>query len=257
MTDNPTRRRRLSHSARRALLAWSLLAGCTLAGGALGGGYAVYRGPVYTATSYVVVVPTDRFDPGPALGFAQAYGRAATQLAVLLDAQAEAHVPMRTLQRSVRTATSPDAPVVAVSATSSRPRLASGMANGVTHALVRHANGTKGSTHIQLLEFSPAVRPTVPTSASPLVTCAVGASAGGLLGGLFLLARPRRPKEEEAVPTALVPGPAVAADTVISTDTATTAVINTDAATTATVIDTAATDTAATVIDADAAVDAH
>lgn len=235
MTDNPTRRRWLSRSARRALLAWSLLAGCTLVGGALGGGYAVYRGPVYTATSYVVVVPTDRFDPGTALGFAQAYGRAATQLAVLLDAQAEAHVPVRTLQHSVRTATSPDAPVVAVSATSSRPRLASGMANGVTRALVRHANGTKGSTHIQLLEFSPAVRPTVPTSASPVVTCAVGASAGGLLGGLFLLARPRRPKED-AVPTALVPGPAVAADAVIDTDTDT----DIDA-----------------VIDADAAVDAH
>ncbi|MDH6623502.1 capsular polysaccharide biosynthesis protein [Streptomyces sp. LBL] len=211
MTDHSTRLRRLSLRTRRTVLSWSLLAACTLVGGALGGAYGVYRGPVYTATSYVVVVPTNPSDAGSALGFAQAYGRAATQLAVLLDAQAQAGVPVSTMQSNVRTSTSPDAPVVAVSATSPRPALASGMANGVTRALTRHANDTEENTHVRLVEFSQAVRPTVPTSASPVVTGAVGASAGGLLGGLLLLVRPRRP-EKHALPPASVPGPAVAAE---------------------------------------------
>ena len=102
MTDNSARRRRPALPTRRTVLSWSLLAACTLTGGGLGAGYGVHRGPVYTATSYVVVVPTDQSDAAPALGFAQAYGRAATQLAVLLDAQAWAGVPVRMVLRPMR-----------------------------------------------------------------------------------------------------------------------------------------------------------
>ncbi|MET8566713.1 lipopolysaccharide biosynthesis protein [Streptomyces sp. NPDC004783] len=210
MTDNPTkRRRRPARSGTMARLAW--LAAGTLVGGALGGAYGVVRGPVYTATSYVVAVPSANSDPGPTLGFAQAYGRAATQLAVLRDAQDQAKVPVRTLQRSVRTATSPDAPVIAVSASSRRPGLALGMANGVTDALTRHAEETEENTHVRLVRFAPAVRPTDPSSAPPWVTGAVGASAGGLLVGLVLLVRPRKTEDDpRGLPS--VPGPAAAAD---------------------------------------------
>lgn len=209
MTDNPTRRRWPVRP--RTVPRWSWLAAGVLVGGLLGGAYGVIRGPVYEATSYVVAVPTGKSDPGPALGFAQAYGRAATQLAVLQDAQARAGVPVRTLQESVRTATSPDAPVIAVSATSPRPDLAVDMASAVTRALTRHANDTKDSTHVKLVQFAPAVRPTDPMSAPPTVTGAVGASAGGLLGGLVLLVRPRKAEEGARCP-ASVPTPAVAAD---------------------------------------------
>lgn len=215
MTDNPTRfRRQPGHAARTAILRpWLLLATGTLVGGLLGGAYGTLKAPTYTATSYVVAVPTKDSDATSALGFAQAYGRAATQLAVLADAQS-AGVPVGTLRRNVRTATSPDAPMIAVSATSPRPGLASGMANAVTGALTRHANKTKGSTHVELVQFSPAVRPTEPTSASPLVTGLVGTSAGGLLGGLALLVRPRRTERDDDDTTrpASVPGPATAAD---------------------------------------------
>ncbi|MFI5687150.1 lipopolysaccharide biosynthesis protein [Streptomyces sp. NPDC051636] len=217
MTDNPTPPPRSSGRlarAARALLPWALLVTCALVGGLLGGAYAVYRHPRYTATSYVVAVPTEQSDPASALGFAQAYGRAATQLAVLGDAQVSARVPVRTLQRSVRTATSPDAPMVAVSATSRRPGAAARMANAVARALTRQANGTKSSTHVELVQLSRAVRPTEPSSASPKVTALVGASAGGLLGGLVLLVRPRRTRtrDEDTVRPAPVPVPAPAAD---------------------------------------------
>jgi hypothetical protein len=214
MTDNhPPRRRRPGRPARVQLRhPWSLVAAGAVAGGLLGGAYGGLRAPTYTATSYVVAVPTAKSDPASALGFAQAYGRTATQLAVLGDAQSTAGVPVGTLLRSVRAATSPDAPMIAVSATSPLPGRAADMANAVTGALARHANRTKGSTHVELVQFSPAVRPTEPTSASAAVTGLVGTSAGGLLGGLALLVRPRRTGDDDGSRPAPVPGPAVAAD---------------------------------------------
>jgi uncharacterized protein involved in exopolysaccharide biosynthesis len=214
MTDNHARHHRQpGRLARTGLLRpWALLAAGTLAGGLLGGTYGTLRAPTYTATSYVVAVPTEQSDPASALGFAQAYGRAATELAVLGDAQTWAGVPVPTLRRSVRTVSSPDAPMVAVSATSRRPGLAADMANAVTRALTQHANETKGSTHVELVQFSRAVRPTEPTSATPMVTGLVGASAGGLLCGLALLVRPRRTGDDHSARPASVPGPAPAAD---------------------------------------------
>ncbi|MGI5454934.1 lipopolysaccharide biosynthesis protein [Streptomyces sp. CA-249302] len=210
MTENPTASRRPAALA-RTLPPWTLLAAGVLAGGLLGGGYGIAKPATYTATSYVVAVPTAKSDPASALGFAQAYGRVATQLAVLGDAQVWAGVPVKTLQSSVQTATSPDAPMVAITATSARPDLAADMANAVSRALTRHANDTKDDTHVELQSFARATKPTAPSSASPAVTGLVGASAGGLLGGLVLLVRPRRTTGGTARP-APVPGPAVAAE---------------------------------------------
>ncbi|MEU2059435.1 lipopolysaccharide biosynthesis protein [Streptomyces sp. NPDC013455] len=212
MTDNHTRHARTRLSRAHSLPSWSLVTAGVLAGGLLGGGYGVLKPAEYTATSYVVAVPGERSDTATALGFAQAYGRVATQVAVLGDAQVWAGVPVSALQASVRTATSPDAPMVAVSATSTRPAEAADMANAVARALTRHANAAKADTHVELLQFSRAVKPGEPSSASPQVTGLVGASAGGLLGALALLVRPRRRPEEETARPASVPGPAVAAD---------------------------------------------
>ncbi|MBB4715109.1 YveK family protein [Streptomyces luteogriseus] len=211
MTDIPARQHRQVTALSRALPPWSLLAAGAVAGGLLGGTYGLVRTPAYTATSYVVAVPTEKSDTATALGFAQAYGRVAPQLAVLGDAQVWAGVPVKTLQDNVRTATSPDAPMVSVTATSSRPDVAADMANAVARALTRHAGDTEPSTHVELQQFARAVRPTEPSSASATVTGLVGASAGGLLGGLALLVRPRRAADRTGRPAA-VPGPAVAAD---------------------------------------------
>ncbi|MYR62376.1 lipopolysaccharide biosynthesis protein, partial [Streptomyces sp. SID625] len=102
MTEQPPRPRRLSLARVRRLPPWSLVAAGTVAGGLLGGAYGVLAPPVYSATSYVVAVPGQKSDPAAALGFAQAYGRVATQVAVLGDAQRQAGVPVRTLRRDVR-----------------------------------------------------------------------------------------------------------------------------------------------------------
>lgn len=204
-------RQHLPLSRAKALPAWTLLAAGAVTGGLLGGAYGVVKAPTYTATSYVIAVPTDKADSATALGFAQAYGRVATQLAVLGDAQVWAGVPVKTLQSSVQTATSPDAPMVAVTATSSRADLAADMANAVSRSLTVHANDAKADTHVELQTFARAIKPAAPTSASAAVTGLVGASAGGLLGGLLLLVRPRRTTDETGRP-ASVPSPATAAD---------------------------------------------
>ncbi|MGC5037593.1 MULTISPECIES: YveK family protein [unclassified Streptomyces] len=211
MTDTPARQHRQVTALTRSLPPWSLLAAGAVAGGLLGGTYGLVRTPQYTATSYVVAVPTAKSDTATALGFAQAYGRVAPQLAVLGDAQVWAGVPVSTLRDSVRTATSPDAPMVSVTATSSRPDLAADMADAVARALTRHAADTQRSTRVELQQFARAVEPAEPSTASAGVTGLVGASAGGLLGGLAVLVRPRRPAESPGRPAA-VPGPAVAAD---------------------------------------------
>ncbi|MFI5797546.1 lipopolysaccharide biosynthesis protein [Streptomyces sp. NPDC051677] len=210
MTENP--RRPAAPRRARMLPPWSLLAAGAVAGGLLGGVYGAVEPPVYTATAYVVAVPTEKSDPASALGFAQAYGRVATQLAVLGDAQVWAGVPVKTLQRGVQTATSPDAPMVSITATSSRPDLAADMANAVSRSLTQHAKSSQATTNVELQQFARAVEPTDPSSASPVVTALVGASAGGLLGALVLLVRPKRARQEEAARPAAVPGPAVAAD---------------------------------------------
>ncbi|WP_427167129.1 lipopolysaccharide biosynthesis protein [Streptomyces sp. C1-1] len=211
MTETLTARRRAAVTRARTLPPWTLIAAGVLAGGLLGGGYGLAEPPTYTATSYVVAVPTSKSDPASALGFAQAYGRVATQLAVLRGAQVWAGVSVKTLQSSVQAATSPDAPMVAITATSSRPDLAADMANAVSRALTQHSTDTRSETNVELQQFARATRPTDPSSASPAVTGLVGASAGGLLGGLVLLVRPRRTADGSGRALS-VPSPAVAAE---------------------------------------------
>jgi capsular polysaccharide biosynthesis protein len=185
---------------------WPLPAGILL-GALAGGGYGLAATPQYTATSYVIAVPTEQADPMSAVGFAQAYGKVATQIAVLGDAQKAAGVPVATLRDSVRAETSPDAPMVSISASSPRPDDATRMANAVARALTAEATRTKSATHVELLRFTPAVRPGEPSTPSAALTALVGTCAGGLLGGLALLLRPRR-EEEQRPATATVPAPA-------------------------------------------------
>ncbi|MEU1052141.1 lipopolysaccharide biosynthesis protein [Streptomyces sp. NPDC005876] len=188
---------------------WSPLVAGVLVGALAGGGYGLLRTPQYTATSYVVAVPAKGADPASALGYAQAYGRVATQLAVLGDAQVWAGVPAATLRESVRTATSPDAPMVAVTATAARPDLATDMADAVARALTRHAAATEDATRVALRQFARAVEPAEPSSPPAALTGLVGACAGGLLGALGLLVRPRRSPDGAGRPAA-VPGPSPA-----------------------------------------------
>lgn len=131
-------------------------------GRAAGAGYGLLKAPQYTATSYVVVVPTAHTDPATALGFAQAYGRVAVNGAVLREARPAAGLPLSTLQSAVRSATSPDAPMIEISATAARPGRAAVVANAVSRALTRHGNHSAERTTVRLLSFARATPPPGP-----------------------------------------------------------------------------------------------
>ncbi|MEV7869107.1 lipopolysaccharide biosynthesis protein [Streptomyces sp. NPDC088124] len=185
-----------------------------LAGAAAGGAYGLLLTPEYAATSYVVVVPTEKSEPTAALGFATAYGRVASQVAVVGDAAVWAGVSARTLKENVQTATSPDAPMISVTATSSDAATAVNMADGVARSLVLNGGHLQASTHVRVLQFSRAVPPTSPVTPSAPLAALVGGCAGGLLGGLGLLVRPKHRPGAPAHAAAPVVSPQPRSETV-------------------------------------------
>ncbi|MGW2299903.1 lipopolysaccharide biosynthesis protein [Streptomyces sp. NPDC001809] len=189
---NTTPRRALLPAGLRAPGRWAVLPAAVLAGAALGGGYGVLQTPEYAATSYVIVVPAEKSDPAAAIGFAQAYGRVATDIAVTGDAQVWAGVTADTLRRDVQAATSPDAPMISITARAAKPAKAVSMADGVARALILDSTHVAGSTGVKVVQFARATKPVAPVSPSASLSALVGACGGGLLGGLALLVRPRR-----------------------------------------------------------------
>ncbi|WP_406085733.1 lipopolysaccharide biosynthesis protein [Streptomyces virginiae] len=190
-SERRSRRRKLS-----APLWWPLPA-CALLGLAAGGAYGVLKAPEYAATSYVVAVPDDTTEPATALGFAQAYARIATSSSTLAYAQPRAGISAAKLRTQVRAETSPESPMIAVTGTSKSPAEAADIANAVADALSLSSNQAAKNTGVQLLLFNQAVAPSEPASPSAAISGAVGMCAGGLLGGLWLLARPGRARRSE------------------------------------------------------------
>ncbi|MFD3872217.1 lipopolysaccharide biosynthesis protein [Streptomyces sp. NPDC058623] len=172
--------------------AWWPLPACALLGMAAGGAYGVLKAPEYAATSYVVAVPDDTTEPATALGFAQAYARIATSSSTLAYAQPRAGIDAKRLRTQVRAETSPESPMIAITGTSKSPAEAADIANAVADALSLSSNQAAKNTGVQLLLFNQAVAPTEAASPSATISGAVGLCAGGLLGGLWLLARPTR-----------------------------------------------------------------
>ncbi|MDX3540247.1 lipopolysaccharide biosynthesis protein [Streptomyces sp. MB09-01] len=190
--------------------AWWPLPVCAVLGLAAGGAYGVLKAPEYAATSYVVAVPDETTEPATALGFAQAYARIATSSSTLAYAQPRAGLTARQLRTQVRAETSPESPMIAITGTSKSPSEAADVANAVADALSLSSNQAAKNTGVQLLLFSQAVAPAEPASPSAAISGAVGMCAGGLLGGLWLLARPgrsRRPEEHADGPVAQVQAP--------------------------------------------------
>ncbi|MGW5851343.1 lipopolysaccharide biosynthesis protein [Streptomyces sp. NPDC055254] len=199
-TPEPTSDRRSARNRRRRPFPplWWPLPACALLGLAAGGAYGVLKAPEYAATSYVVAVPDDTTEPATALGFAQAYARIATSSSTLAYAQPRAGVGVRELRTQVRAETSPESPMIAVTGTSTSPAEAADIANAVADALSLSSNQAAKNTGVQLLLFNQAVAPADPVSPSPAISGAVGMCAGGLLGGLWLLARPARGRRQES-----------------------------------------------------------
>lgn len=90
--------------------------------------------------------------------------------------------------------------MIAITGTSKSPTEAADIANAVADALSLNSNQSAKNTGVQLLLFNQAVAPSEPASPSATISGAVGLCAGGLLGGLWLLARPGRGRRHDMQP---------------------------------------------------------
>ncbi|MFI1991539.1 Wzz/FepE/Etk N-terminal domain-containing protein [Actinoplanes sp. NPDC020271] len=173
-----------SSPLRRGLRRLVLIMVLTVAGGAAGATYAAVKTPTYTAKAYLVATAS-RSDPATALNFAQAYGRIATSGPVL--AVAANRLSDTSGLSSVRAATSPDAPVVELVATSDDAQHAADLANAVARGLAEYASKHGTDTTVKLSVLAAATVPDRPTSPKPPWELAIGAAAGLLIGGLIAL----------------------------------------------------------------------
>ncbi|MDH6134360.1 capsular polysaccharide biosynthesis protein [Kitasatospora sp. MAA4] len=198
----------LRNSARKLARIWWPVAIAVPLGAVAGAGYAVLTPPVYSANSYVVVVPESGGDGALAVNFAQAYGRLAGQPQVLIGAAADAGRSSAELASLVTGTTSPDAPVIEIDGTGGRPQDAVRSADAVARSLVAFANTSSKETGVKLVPLAAAADPAAPTTPSHQLDVAVGAAAGVLVGSLVMMTRRRSaPTGEPAEPAAVVPGP--------------------------------------------------
>ncbi|WP_369208681.1 hypothetical protein, partial [Streptomyces sp. PU-14G] len=176
----------------RRLPGWWPLPVCAVLGALAGAAYTTVAEPRYEASSYVLVSPGEHADAMSALGYAQAYGKIATDAVVLTSAEAAFDLPRGALRAHVRARTSPDAPMVQITGSAPSAGDAADYADATAAALARTAKKSAGKTGVRLTVVSRAAATAGPVSPRAPLAVSVGASAGGLLGGLALLARPRR-----------------------------------------------------------------
>jgi capsular polysaccharide biosynthesis protein len=169
----------------RLLRQGGVLAGAVLLGLLAGAMYGVFTTPAYTADAQVVIVnAASAPDDSTAVKFAQAYGRITTDSAILGQTPTiRAGGSVTALRGAIRAETSPDAPLVQVTATAPNAARAAQLANEVAAALISFGNARSSSTGTRLASFAAASAPDAPASPNKPVAIAVGAAAGLLIGG--------------------------------------------------------------------------
>jgi capsular polysaccharide biosynthesis protein len=179
---------------RRLVRRFGLLIVLTLLGGVAGAVYAAVKTPTYTAKAYVVTIGSAG-ESITALNYAQAYGRIATTGPILATAGAALGADRAGLNR-VTASTSPDAPVVEITATGTSAAKTANVANAVANSLIALGDTRKAETKVGLAMLAAATPPVRPTSPKPPLELVIGAAGGLLIGGLAVLAGVGRPSAE-------------------------------------------------------------
>ena len=169
----------------RLVRRFGLLVLLTVLGAGAGGIYGAVKTPAFRAQANVVFT-AERGESVAAVSFAQAYGRIVTDGPVA-EAAATA-LGSRAGMANVTAATSPDAPVVEITAVGPDAGRTADVANALAKALVDYATSRKTATRVSASLLTRATTPTVPSSPKPPLELAVGAAAGLLVGGLAALA---------------------------------------------------------------------
>ncbi|MBB0230424.1 YveK family protein [Streptomyces calidiresistens] len=161
---------------------------CLLAGALLGAGWSLLSEPRYVSSAHLVVPVPESGDHATAVGLARIHSRLAVEPVILERAAATLGVPAAELRGRIRSAGSPDAPVVEITVTDTDPVRAAETADAVAGALVDRgaelaAPGAGGAipAPVPLTEARPASSPTSPSLA---VSAGAGACAGLIVGVL-------------------------------------------------------------------------
>ena len=178
----------------RLVRRFGLLVLLTGLGAGAGGAYGALKTPTYRAQAYVVLT-AEPGEPGTAVNFAQAYGRIVTGGPVA-DAAAKA-LGSRAGLAGVTATTSPDAPVIEITATGTAAKRTADVANAVAKALADYATAHKAETRVSGSVLAPAAVPAAPSSPKPPLELAVGGAAGLLVAGLAALAGVGRARRGE------------------------------------------------------------
>ncbi|GIJ55937.1 Wzz/FepE/Etk N-terminal domain-containing protein [Virgisporangium aurantiacum] len=172
---------------RRLVHKFGLLLVLTVLGGTAGAVYSATKTPTYQATAYVVVT-AEAGEPFAAVNFAQAYGRVATTGPAAENATKTIGAGAARDLARVTASTSPDAPVIEITATGTDAGRVQLVANAVAQGLIDFAGTRRTETRVGVSMLAQAAKPTKPSSPKPPLELAVGAAAGLLLAGLAALA---------------------------------------------------------------------
>jgi capsular polysaccharide biosynthesis protein len=176
-----------AHILRRLMHRFGLLLVLTVLGGTAGAVYSATKTPTYRATAYVVVT-ADPGEPFAAVNFAQAYGRVATTGPAAANAAKTIGSGAAGDLARVTASTSPDAPVIEITASGPDASRVQVVANAVAQGLIDFAATRKVETRVAVAMLAQAAKPGQPSSPKPPLELAVGAAAGLLLAGLAALA---------------------------------------------------------------------
>jgi uncharacterized protein involved in exopolysaccharide biosynthesis len=174
-----------------------------IAGLLTGLGYGLFKTPAYSATSYVLVVSQADDGPPAAISFAQAYGR----LAALPETLAWSATPLRPAdlakaRENIQASSSPDTPLLRLTASAGTPHRAANFANTAADALVRYGKARQQDTGVRVALMTRAAAPVSPSSPNLPLNVAVGTATGILLAGLAAAsagARRRRLQQDPAL----------------------------------------------------------
>jgi capsular polysaccharide biosynthesis protein len=172
---------------RRLMHRFGLLLVLTVLGGTVGAVYSATKTPTYRATAYVVVT-ADAGEPFAAVNFAQAYGRVVTTGPAAENATKTIGAGAAADLARVTASTSPDAPVIEITAAGPDAGRVQVVANAVAQGLIDFAGTRKAETRVGVSMLAQATKPARPSSPKPPLELAVGAAAGLLLAGLAALA---------------------------------------------------------------------
>lgn len=177
---------------------WWVLVLAAVVGCASGVALSLVTPTTYRASAYVVVVPDivapDQSVPElSAISFSHAYGRIIEQPEILGSVAAAVGSSVEQLQRDIQGSTSPESPLVVLTASAGTAERAAEIANAAADGLVTFGNNQSDVTGVQLSVFSGASSPPRPTSPVLPLNAALGTATGLLVGGLALLAAPGRP----------------------------------------------------------------